>query len=318
MRFHVEPWSPEYGAPTEPELDEPAATPDVDVEVPSRAWRPVRPAAGPASEVVFVDGVRRVDATVWIEEEGGVPALGFCATYAAGAVRCGERAEVVEAAVDRGLFTSAAGAGPVVTGAVRYDVRPTAGETSEKLWLGIQARMGALEGEVAARHAAGGLIVVDGPLSHRRHVPGAVGFVKRQHVQYLPEDVRPVLGDLGVGERTPLFLTTASWSGFSWYLRLAPSLSPIGALVRCEIVADIDVAAAARVADTVTATLPRFASKEHKDPRAPQNLYPIAGLERELRRRLGDERLLYRQLRAAARRGGGGGVSGDGSPARAG
>ena len=37
-----------------------------------------------------------------------------------------------------------------------------------------------------------------------------------------------------------------------------------------------------------------------KDPRAPQNLYPIAGLERELRRRLGDPALLYRSLRAAA------------------
>ena len=38
----------------------------------------------------------------------------------------------------------------------------------------------------------------------------------------------------------------------------------------------------------------------HKDARAPQNLYPIGGLERELRRRLGDSRLLYRALRSAA------------------
>ena len=51
----------------------------------------------------------------------------------------------------------------------------------------------------------------------------------------------------------------------------------------------------------VTATLPRFASQEHKDPRAPQNLYPIAGLERALRRRLGDARLLYRSLREASK-----------------
>ena len=47
-------------------------------------------------------------------------------------------------------------------------------------------------------------------------------------------------------------------------------------------------------------TLCRFASAEYKDARAPQNLYPIAGLERELRRRLGDPRLLYRALRVAA------------------
>ena len=45
--------------------------------------------------------------------------------------------------------------------------------------------------------------------------------------------------------------------------------------------------------------LGRFASTEYKDGRAPQNLYPIAGLERELRRRLGDQQLLYRSLRGA-------------------
>jgi hypothetical protein len=55
-----------------------------------------------------------------------------------------------------------------------------------------------------------------------------------------------------------------------------------------------------RTADRTAALLPRFASRPHKDPRAPQNLYPIAGLERELRRRLGDAGVLYRALRAAA------------------
>ena len=46
--------------------------------------------------------------------------------------------------------------------------------------------------------------------------------------------------------------------------------------------------------------LGRFASVAYKDSRAPQNLYPIAGLERELRRRLGDPRVLYRALRQSA------------------
>ncbi len=48
------------------------------------------------------------------------------------------------------------------------------------------------------------------------------------------------------------------------------------------------------------AVLPRFASEPHKDTRAPQNLYPIGGLERELRRRLGDQALLFRSLKRAA------------------
>jgi hypothetical protein len=49
-------------------------------------------------------------------------------------------------------------------------------------------------------------------------------------------------------------------------------------------------------------TLPRFASTPYKDPRAPQNLVPIAGLERRLRGMLGDARLLYRTLTVASRR----------------
>jgi hypothetical protein len=60
------------------------------------------------------------------------------------------------------------------------------------------------------------------------------------------------------------------------------------------------VSDAARLAHVVTASLPRYASARHKDPRAPQNLYPIGGLERELRRRLGDSDLAVRALKIAA------------------
>ena len=55
------------------------------------------------------------------------------------------------------------------------------------------------------------------------------------------------------------------------------------------------------MADVSTATLPRFASTPYKDPRAPQNLIPIAGLEKRLRALLGDARLLHRALARQAR-----------------
>ena len=50
----------------------------------------------------------------------------------------------------------------------------------------------------------------------------------------------------------------------------------------------------------MSTVLPRYGSSPHKDPRAPQNLFPIGGLERELRRRLGDPLLIQRALREAA------------------
>lgn len=46
--------------------------------------------------------------------------------------------------------------------------------------------------------------------------------------------------------------------------------------------------------------LPEYASEEYKYARAPQNLISVAGLERQLRRRLGNQQLLTRALRVAA------------------
>lgn len=299
MRFFIEAWAPEYGTPLAGELEQTAVVPDVDVEVPAARWAPVEPDAEAVGSVLFVDGVRRVDANVWIGEDQ--PALGICATYAAGAVRCDGEAKVVAAEVRRGLFTSAPEAEDVPTRHGTYEVRATAGESSEQLWLGLQQRMGELEQEVAGRHHDVEMIVADGPLTGRRHIPGAVGYVKTHRVQYLPPALQTVVASLRPGQRTPLFLTTTSWSRYSWYAKLpGGGDSPLGGVVRCEASADQDVASARRVADRVSVTLPRYASASHKDPRAPQNLYPIGGLERELRRRLGDPQLLYRALRAAS------------------
>jgi hypothetical protein len=79
--------------------------------------------------------------------------------------------------------------------------------------------------------------------------------------------------------------------------------APWAGVARCECSADLAPAAAIELADVATATLPRFASDQYKDARAPQNLYPIGALERERRHRLGDQQLIYRALRAAAAEG---------------
>lgn len=300
MKFTVEQWAPEYGTPTGAELEETTTVPEVDIEVPAHDWAPIAPTGSGADSVLFVDGVRRVDANVWISQPDGMATLGLCATYAAGAVRCDGRAELVASEVRRGLFTAAPDVTPILTRHAAYEVRAVAGSTPEELWLGIQQRMGETEKEVAARHAGDAMVVVDGPLSGV-HVPGAVGYVKTHHVHYLPPALRTVIGRLAAGQRTPLFLTTTAWSRYSWYLRLpGPADHAWASVVRCEAAADLDTASARELADRVTLTLPRFASQGHKDPRAPQNLYPIGGLERALRRRLGDQALLYRSLLSAA------------------
>mgnify|MGYP000844080673 CR=1 FL=1 len=151
----------------------------------------------------------------------------------------------------------------------------------------------------AVRHDAD-LVVYDGPLRGRND-PRSVGYVKTQQVQYLPDEQHAMLGTLAPGERTPLMLIGGRGTKYSWYLRLpGPKSQPMSGVVRCELPGVGTTDAAAARADEITLALPRFASEPHKDNRAPQNLYPIAGLENELRRRLGDALLMERALRVAS------------------
>lgn len=282
-------------------------TVDASVETPPSRWAPVSPPTGarPPGTILFTDGVRRVDASVWIQDSAGTARPAICASYSAGAVRCDGRAEVVAADVRRGLFCSpnhdAAG---ISTRYAQYPVCSAGGDAPEDLALALQLHMGRLEVTVA-ECAPADLIVVDGPLTGRLNISGAVGYVKTHHVAYLPPALHTVIGNLESGQRTPIFMMTSSqWSKFSWYVRLpGPPGSHWAGIVRCESNADLEVKEVVELADSVSAMLPRFASAGHKDPRAPQNLYPIAGLERQLRRRLGDPALLYRGLREAAIRG---------------
>ena len=64
MRFTVESWSPDYGAPLESMGDEEEGrrgSVDAFVEKPVGEWRPLDTTAEPAGTVLFVDGVQRID-----------------------------------------------------------------------------------------------------------------------------------------------------------------------------------------------------------------------------------------------------------------
>jgi len=307
MRFTVEQWAPDFGAAVGADaLGESHAAVEAGCEVPVEAWAPRWPApsAPVPTEIAFVDGVRRVEARVWIEADGGRVHQGICASYGAGVVRCNGAATVVDARVERGLFSDAPELAPIRTAHGRFGVRPVparaADPGADAFSLALQGAMADLESVVSAPVPDDCLLVVDGPLRDRTRMAHAVGYVKTHHVAYLPALVQDVIPALAPGQRTPLLLVGDRFRRWTWYLRLPGDRSHGWAgVVRCEVSPDRTVAEAAEVADACTAALPRYASEAHKDARAPQNLYPIAGLERELRHRLGDARLLYRALRAA-------------------
>jgi hypothetical protein len=327
MRFSVDGWDPAYGTSLELEdyLEESTAVVDVDVELPADRWHAIDPDVDcrAPEALLFVDGVRRVEARVWIDEKPDSAGLAteasaaLCASYAAGVVCCyGQKAHLVLANIRRGLFTVAPHASDIATWAGNYEACHVAGKAAStplmvRLSQALQRHLAEVEvvTAVAARTAVyehgvpahGDLLVVDGPLRGRQHLPRALGYIKSHRSTYLPPELNTLVAALSPGQRTPVFLMGTSWDRHSWYLRLpGPPGSPWAGVVRIECSADLPVPEVTRLAAVSQKCLVRFASTPYKDARAPQNLYPIAGLERELRRRLGDPRLLYRALRLAA------------------
>lgn len=309
MRFTVDPWDPAYGSSVDAELGAARAETDVTVEVPDDQWAPIpaQPGLQPPATVLFVDGVRRVEAQIWVDEGDGSVAPGLCASYAAGVVCCcaSDGAHLATFEVRRSLVTAARDAAKIVTWAGTYDVvgaRPGAAP-AQFLSAALQADLAKVEAEVAGRAAAGpdDLLVLDGQLRGPHPLPRAIGFVKSHDKTYLDPRLGAVVVGLAAGERTPVFRIERPFPVYSWYLRLpGGSAAPWAGVARVECGGERTPAAAAALADLTQVTLVRYASAEYKDSRAPQNLYPIAGLERGLRRRLGEPGLLYRALRAAA------------------
>jgi hypothetical protein len=246
--------------------------------------------------------VQRIDARVWRHGADPEPTPGVLASVAVGLVRCDGAAEIVDVAVDRGLFAEAGE--DIRTRHARYTFRHTPGGL-DKLVFGVNRRMSALEVELAnawreQSTVEDDLLVVDGPLRGRTHLARTVGYVKTHQKSYLQADQAAVVADLAPGQRSPVFGMGTSWERHSWYLRLpGSSRAPWSAVVRLECSADLRAEDAIALADVTARVLPGLASAPHKDPRAPQNLVPIGGLERQLRHRLGDAALLYRSLRSA-------------------
>jgi len=323
MLFAVDGWDPGYGSSLDQvaDLGESTARVDAEVERPVKEWAPIPPRPQEPPEVIlFVDGVRRIDARIWISDPDSAhtheASVAVCASYAAGVVCCCPgAAHVADLQLRRGLFATAAHAVEIRTPLAAWQPVHTVADPSQgdyrTLVNTLQRRLTELEiltaanarAQLAGHHETDDdLLVIDGPLRGRTQIPRTVGLIKSHHASYLPPELTPQIGSLPPASRTPVFLMGTSWDRYSWYLRLPcrPG-SPWAGIVRVECSPDLPLAEAVALADRSQVVLPRFASEEYKDSRAPQNLYPIAGLENQLRHRLGDARLLHRSLQRQAR-----------------
>ena len=154
--------------------------------------------------------------------------------------------------------------------------------------------------EGVARDVARGdrCVFADGPL-HELGPHEVVGVRQDPPRHYLPAGTqRRSIAALAPGQRTPLF-AIKDYGRYSWYVRLAtPTAAIVGGRRALRGVGALPRATVRAMADRTAAVLPLVASQEHLDPRAPQNLVPIAALERELRHLMGDRGLVYRAIRS--------------------
>jgi hypothetical protein len=308
LDVRVDPWDVDYGTELPLEAEEPPAE-DValDVELPPGEWTPLTPPPLARPRLVFVDGVRRIEARLVLRRDNRV-AHGAFGSLAVGAVMvANDAATCDEIRVDRVVVT---GAGEAIPGPVQVDpvltYRPvsTADPGPDSPLRKIQEEMRSSEERLARDLAARepGLVVVDGPLTFEE--PGgsaAVGYVKRLFRLYLPPEHLALLAALPPGGRTPLFglRSTRRFARYAWFLRLAgpqAADSDLAGIVRLEVAESVGREEARRLADATAAVLPAFAPGRARDPRAPQNLLPIGALEAQLRRRLGDARLARRRI----------------------
>jgi hypothetical protein len=263
--------------------------------------------------MAFVDGVRRIEHRVLVAE-GQRTIFGLLGSFGVGAVHVDGVARVAREALGRVLVTGG-GLKPdpfvaCVPGGspLRFDPRSEPENDPAVPVQGLQKAMRQSEAGLAERLSAEvDVVFLDGPLSFL--TPAArgsvVGFVKRQLRTYLEPAAHALLPRLETGERTPLFLIAGRDPRYSWYLRIARGRSIESALtgvVRLEAPAARGQDEAKSLADLSARELPRFASDAARDPRAPQNLYPIGGLEARLKHRLGDATVVRRAIEAQLHR----------------
>ncbi|HEX2058620.1 MAG TPA: hypothetical protein VHI71_09640 [Actinomycetota bacterium] len=317
MRIAVEAWSPEYGAGVDlRERDDETVE---NIRTDWEAWAPVpcKASAPGISSVAFVDGVRRVDARIHLDGADAIPRPGAAASIGVGVLVCsaaggagteGGVAPVMPPPVISRYLAVAAPRVPdlPVAPGVHYAGISVDGDAIDKVEDAIHDTMRRTEADAAV--AAAGhpdrIVFADGPLAKMKPGPlNVVGYIKSHARPYLDEPERDILGSLGCGERTPLFSFGERRPRFSWYLRLCErdrDSHGWHGIVRCEVPYALGVDRAVELADASTALLPRFASKPHWDKRAPQNLVPIACLERRLRHLLSDPLLIHRAVKSAA------------------
>ncbi len=233
----------------------------------------------------FVDGVRRGEAVLYFQQY-----TGLAAAFGVGSVLPGGR--FGPSRIERVFARFPEVDLPPQAGGWSWKSLPAPAEMEAE--MAVHQAMREAEAKLAAELAQD-WVVVDGPLASP--LAQGVGYVKTQARSLLEPAQEERLRLLQAGQRSSLF---SLGDKQACYVRLAPLPAhghPYFGLVRLEVFGERQWAR--QRLHQVAGALPAYAGVAHLDPRAPQNLQPIAALEKDLRRRLGDAGLALRAVRAS-------------------
>lgn len=308
MAWKLEAWNPEYALPERIESkDEAGGLEDIKIHYEGDwvAHTPPRVAPQNWPVVYLVDGRQRIDAQ--IADAKGRRAL--LATVIAGAVlRDGAGIRPVGDPIKRHILLHSSDLEEPLPPSLRhYEPIQTTKSDPASLRSKVTEVMRHLEASLV-NTLEGGLVIVDGqiyPGAQDYNTPGRLlGYTKTQAATYLGPDQQALLYDLQPYQRTPIFQIPGyalrrPLDVFSWYVRLP--LEPNAtfysgaALLRIETPSE-EPSEAVRLADLSVSLFCTLASSPAKDPRAPQNLIPVGGLEQWLGRHLGPAEVVRRRI----------------------
>ncbi len=304
MPWRLEAWSPEYDLPerVEGEGVEGAAV-QAEIEGEWVAHTPPRLALERWPVLYLVDGRQRVEAQ--LVDAAGRKAL--LATVIAGAVRRDERGFPCGEPRKRHILLHKDEVEPLPPGLEHYQPVRVREMDPTSLRARVTEEMRRLEAAVVNGLEAG-YVVVDGQLypgeEGFRHPGRLMGYTKTQAATYLSPEHQALLHRLEPYQRTPIFWVPGRAFNrlvdvYSWYVRLP--LEPrtpfygAAALLRVES-PTLEPAEAKALADLSVSLFCTMASAPWRDPRAPQNLVPVFGLEQWLGRHLGSLEVVRRRI----------------------
>ena len=315
IALRIDPWPAEYESSFLVDEFEQESAGTVETDVEGIGWQAVEPELGERPDLIhFVDGVRRVEARIIVDDGSGRIIRGLYGSVGVGSVRVERGAASFESIrVNRYMVIGAGGpvddnliteASSLKIGNAELIFEPFAVAESTPLatMAGLQNLMRTAEAGLAEELArASGCVFADGPLTYFAGIKQpAVGMIKRLIEPYLPASHFNLVRQLLTGQRTPLFaITKAKYDRYSWYLRVGtPRVMDhdVTGIMRLEVRSGVGLARAVELADMSAECLPSFAGPSFRDPRSPQNLLSIGVLENELRHRLGDALSIRRAI----------------------